>query len=251
MPMALDRNLWGEMFSRNAIPAFTCPHCKKGTLKADPKKIKVVEPPYSKKEHSDDAWEPDWIRERFVFAMQCSLASCGEVVIVAGDTQIDQVVQEDGGWGYEQMLRPRAMFPGPPIITLPSDLPSEVDSDVKAAFQLFWCDLDSSASRLRTSVERVLDHFKIPSSKAGGEYLTLSVRIQEFKKIDPDHADTFDALRYVGNVGTHVGELKREALLDAYEIYEDALDELFSKQKHKAKIASLKKKLIAAKGKYK
>ena len=180
--------------------------------------------------------------------MQCSVTSCGEVVVVLGDTQIEQVVQEDGSWGYEQMLRSRAMFPGPPIITLPSELPNDVESEAEAAFKLFWSDLGASASRLRTSVERVLDHFNIPATKAGGGFLTLNDRIKEFKKIDTDRADTFDTLR--GNVGTHLDELKREALLDAYEIYEDALNELFSNKK-KAKIAALKKKLIAAKGKYK
>jgi hypothetical protein len=149
------------------------------------------------------------------------------------------------------VLRPHSVYPGLPIIALPSEVPLEVQGETEAAFQLFWSDLGASASRLRTSVERVLDHFKIPRTKAGGGYLTLNDRIKEFKKIDPAHADTFDALRHVGNVGTHLDELKREALLDAYEIYEDALNELFSKKKHKAKIAALTKKLIAAKGKYK
>lgn len=58
-------------------------------------------------------------------------------------------------------------------------------------------------------------------------------------------------MRFVGNVGAHADNLKREALLDAFEIYEDALEELFVKKKHKAKIDALKKKIIAAKGKYK
>jgi hypothetical protein len=102
------------------------------------------------------------------------------------------------------MLRPRAMFPSPPIITLPSELPDDVESEAEAAFKLFWSDLGASASRLRTSVERVLDHFNIPATKAGGGFLTLNDRIKEFKKIDTDHADTFDALRHVGNVGTHL-----------------------------------------------
>ena len=48
--MSFDRDLWGETFSRDAVPAFTCPRRMKGTLKADPRKVKVVEPPYSKKE---------------------------------------------------------------------------------------------------------------------------------------------------------------------------------------------------------
>jgi hypothetical protein len=248
----MNRDLWDRYISQKRFPAFPCPKCKQGALGYDVENMKIIEPPYSKAAHGHEAWDPDWVEERFSVMLQCNLAGCGEVVVVAGETQIDQVVNDDGdGWTYEQMLKPRAVFPCLHIIKLDEDVPKLVQDEIKASFLLFWSDLGASASRLRASVERVLDDFKIPSTTVSGGFLTLNDRIQQFKKIDPDHAETFDALRFVGNVGAHADNLKREALLDAFEIYEDALEELFVKKKHKAKIDALKKKIIAAKGKYK
>jgi hypothetical protein len=248
----MKRYLWGNYISQKRFPAFPCPKCNQGVLGYEAEDLKIIEPPYSRAAHGDDAWDPDWIEERFSLMLKCSLARCGEAVVMSGDTMIDQVVNDDGsGWTYEQMLKPRAVFPCLYLIELDDDVPNLVQQEIKAAFLLFWSDLGASASRLRASVERVLDDFKIPSTKASGGFLTLNDRIQQFKKIDPDHAETFDALRLVGNVGTHGDDLKREALLDAFEIYEDALEELFVKKKHKAKIDTLKKKIIDAKGDYK
>jgi hypothetical protein len=50
----------------------------------------------------------------------------------------------------------------------------------------------------------------------------LNDRIKEFEAIDASHAETFDALREVGNVGSHQGDNTRETVLDAWEVYEDA-----------------------------
>jgi hypothetical protein len=228
----MKRLLWGNYISQKRFPAFTCPKCNQGVLGYEAEDVKIMEPAYSRAAHGDDAWDPDWIEERFSLMLKCSVARCGEVVVMSGDTMIDQVVNDDGnGWTYEQMLKPRAVCPCLHLIKLDDDVPNLVQQEIKAAFLLFWSDLGASASRLRASVERVLDDFKIPSTKASGGFLTLNDRIQQFKKIDPDHAETFDALRFVGNVGTHGDDLKREALLDAFEIYEDALEELFVKKK--------------------
>jgi hypothetical protein len=248
----MNRDLWDRYISQKRFPAFSCPKCKQGAMGYNVENMKIIEPQYSKAAHDQEAWDPDWVEERFSVMLQCNLAGCGEVVVMAGETQIDQVVNDDGdGWTYEQMLKPRAVFPCLHIIKLDGDVPKLVQDEIRASFLLFWSDLGASASRLRASVERVLDDFKIPSTTVSGGFLTLNDRIQQFKKIDPDHAETFDALRFVGNVGAHADNLKREALLDAFEIYEDALEELFVKKKHKAKIDALKKKIIAAKGKYK
>jgi hypothetical protein len=40
--------------------------------------------------------------------LKCNLARCGEVVVMSGDTMIDQVVNDDGnGWTYEHPPSPR------------------------------------------------------------------------------------------------------------------------------------------------
>lgn len=246
----MQRNFWTTNYSKKYLPAFPCPTCEEGTLKYDAKELKVIETEYSKAAHSHDEWDPDWVEAKFIAILECNRPTCGEIVVFSGDTFVDQVVDDDHGWAYEQRLRPKSVFPGIPIIFIHEDVPAGIQTEIELAFQLYWSDKGACASRLRTSVERILDDFKIPSTKSGGGYLSLNERIVEFKKIDPDHAETFDALRFVGNVGTHATELKQEALLDAFEIYEDTIDELFVKKKYKAKIDALKKKIIATKGKY-
>jgi hypothetical protein len=76
------------------------------------------------------------------------------------------------------------------------------------------------ANRLRASVETLLNELKIPtqgtSKKAKVFDLNLSQRIDEFKKLDPSQAPTLDALRVVGNVGSHEGTLIQGTILDAY-----------------------------------
>jgi hypothetical protein len=78
--------------------------------------------------------------------------------------------------------------------------------------------------------------------------LDLNGRVQLFEKSNPTLGRTFTALRMVGNLGSHGEDVKREALLDALELYEDALDTLFSQKQ--ARIEQLRKKLIDAKGRY-
>ena len=83
--MPLERELWLGNYSREAIPPFLCPHCKQGRLNADEKSLVVEEPAWSKELHGHEAWEPEWIEERFVLFLRCGVAKCSEVVAVSGD----------------------------------------------------------------------------------------------------------------------------------------------------------------------
>lgn len=76
----------------------------------------------------------------------------------------------------------------------------------------------------------------------------MQARIDQFAAVDLERKETFEALRIVGNLGTHESEVGRTVLLDAFELYEHALDELYGQKK--AKIDALRKKIIALKGKY-
>nr|WP_276522776.1 DUF4145 domain-containing protein [Cupriavidus necator] len=150
------------------------------------------------------------------------------------------------------MLRPRAFFPAPPIIDVPQDTPADVFNQIKQSFELFWSDFNSCANRLRVSVEFLLDMLKIgrfgTDKKGKTIALDLNGRIALFAKIEPDHADTLTALRMIGNLGSHGNEVSREALLDAFEIYGEALKDLCGNRK--ARMAALRAKLISSKGRY-
>lgn len=251
MRCPLEQELWEGLFPLDDPPLFPCPHCSKARLALEEAGTHQEEPQYSKALRKDADWDPEWITQRVALRLKCTDKKCGEVVFVSGEIVFSDVIDDDGDWSVEERFVPRSMVPAPPIIAIPGEVPRTVSVHVESAFELYWVDLGASANRLRTSVEVLLDDFKIPREgkrKNGKTYrLSLEARAEAFKLIDSDHATTFDALRVVGNLGSH-GEVYRQPLLDAFAIYEDALRELYGK--HKQKIAALRKKIIAKSGSY-
>jgi hypothetical protein len=67
--------------------------------------------------------------------------------------------------------------------------------------------------------------------------LDLSARIDKLpKKIGtPEYSEILHALRHIGNLGTHGTKVSREAMLDAYQLYEMALGKLFEDKNQTAK----------------
>lgn len=248
-----ERDHWSGAYSREGFPRFTCPRCRKGRFVHDQSSLFIEQPKFSKNESKHPDWEPDWDKERFSLRLTCESSDCGEIALVSGDTTVAEYYDEDfNTWGLVSLLRPQAFFPAPPIIAVPKEVPTNISEELDKAFQLFWVDLSASVNRLRVSVELLLDHFKIPRTgmdkKGKPNRLDLNARIALFEKSDPEHAPTLTALRMIGNLGSHGGEVNREPLLDAYEIYEYALAELCGQRK--ARIDQLRQKLIAGKGQY-
>jgi Domain of unknown function (DUF4145) len=186
--------------------------------------------------------------------LRCSASKSGEVVAVSGKVTVEPNYDDDGGWNYEGMLEPKRMYPPPPIISFPSNLPGPVTHELDLAFQFYWGDYGACATKIRTSVERLMDHFKVakfriaknpkkPNAPGKLTPLDLSSRIDKFIAATGTviHKDHLHALRIVGNLGTHKNVLGRTELLDAFEVYEHALEELVGKKS--AQIAKLAKKL--------
>lgn len=238
--MASTRSLWNETFLENEIPALPCPWCDRGNLRYLNKTLRVEEPEADKIAEQSGEITPLDVRYRFHLFLKCAVSTCGQVVSVHGDAEL----YENKSWRHDEdrfcyALCPKGMHPAPPLATIPPETPDRVVDELRVAFSLFWVDLGSCANRLRISVERVLDEFGLPEG-------TLFSRIKEFESADPAHAKTFDALRFVGNVGSHEGAVTRETILDSFEIFQDALAELYAKRS--TRIEALRQKIIASKG---
>jgi Domain of unknown function (DUF4145) len=259
--MVVERDLWGETFVEETIPHFVCPRCTQGRLTLIKDTLKLVQPQYSLDAHGHDAWEPEWITERFLMNLKCSLPKCGEVVCVTGDTITEDSYTKGGEPTWVTILRPKTMFPAPPIISIPKDTPSAIREAISSSFSMFWVERGASASRLRTSVERLMDHFgvvktriaknpKKPNKPGKRVPYDLSIRIAKFSAATKNEVQdkTLHALRVVGNLGTHGSALTPDALLDAFTIYEDALAELIGKRTKT--IAKLVKKITITGGRY-
>ncbi|WP_179874728.1 DUF4145 domain-containing protein [Rhizobium anhuiense] len=244
----MKRDLWNHSFS--SLPKWTCPACESGSLIAMEGFPHSEETEESKRERQNHPeWEPEWVRESFVALLKCD--ECGEVVTVAGTKRL---------WTYEdyenheqclgESFFVRHVYPAPHIIEISEELPAECAEQLELAFELYWVDKAAAANRLRILVERLMDHLNVPVEGNGKNdkirRLNLSERIDEFEKMKPGHKAALDALRFVGNHGSHAGQSDQEVLLDAFEVLEDALSELIDNKK--AKLAAKAKALIQSKG---
>lgn len=245
--MASNRDLWLESFDRNNIPALPCPSCRVGRLALDDETYSWRRLGTSDQFHSKFGYTPEEDYGRFVCQLVCSNGYCREVISVAGDTEELLTAVSDDGNRYDTILYPKIMLPGPPLMDIPEGTPVLAVEAIKQAFNAFWGDRGSAANRLRISVERIMDAHGIPKQD-GGKDLKLFRRIELFGEQNADSKDMLDALRHVGNLGSHDGDVSREALLDAFEIYQEWLRNFYGKYPNRMR--ALTERLIATKGRY-
>lgn len=124
----------------------------------------------------------------------------------------------------------------PYICSLPSDCPPEVQSEMESAFALFWSQPAACAGRIRVALELLMDHLGINGK-------TLDARIKEFAKVSPLEAGMLMAVKWLGNSGGHQSSVKKEDLLDGFEILEHTLVEIVELKAKRAKLAKLSEEL--------
>ena len=181
-----------------------------------------------------EAFEPEWTEGRFACLLACS--HCGGRVSVAGAYRIqdDRYYHPvDGESGdYEVYLRPQFFSDALPIIPIPENVPEDVADSLRVSFGLFWSDPESAANRIRKAVEHLLTAWRVPrtTGRRPGKkrsFLSLHVRINRFADLKPDLGEKLQAVKWLGNAGSHPASLDEEDVLDGYEILSYVLDELY------------------------
>jgi hypothetical protein len=186
----------------------------------------------SKRAHAHDAWDPEWIEERFTKLLKCNFANCGEIVSVSGNAGIeeDQFTNEEGNWqqDYVRHYEVQSLLPAPLPIRPIAKTPGTVREPLRMAGQLLWQSPEAAANHVRQAVEHLMDHQKVQKRvKAGGKKLTLHARLLEFEKKDGVNGPILRAIKWIGNDGSHQGGVSREEVLDAFDMMELALTNLF------------------------
>ncbi|MCC6246009.1 MAG: DUF4145 domain-containing protein [Gemmatimonadaceae bacterium] len=108
-----------------------------------------------------------------------------------------------------------------------------MSAQVNRSFSLYWSDAKACGNAIRCAVEELLTAQRVNKSagkpKPGKhrQMLSLHKRIELFAKAKPDLGDKLLAIKWIGNAGSHVDPLKKDDLLDAYEIMAFVLDELY------------------------
>lgn len=230
----MNRSLWVQPLSEWYAPPFTCPTCGKGILSLVQKPLVYEETAKSKRAHGDEDWSFQDTEYRFTARLKCGHGSCGDEAVALGIGWIEEQMTQEG-WGPTNYFSLKCCVPMPEIILIPQQCPAPVTSELRACFQLFWLDRAAAANRIRAGVERIMDHFRVPNrgrtAKNKFEKLSLHRRLERFEKSDKTIATRLMAIKWLGNTGSHQSEdVTREDILDALELLEDALVELFEQR---------------------
>jgi len=240
----MNRKLWTQELREYFCPAWTCPVCKHGTFNIIPKSLVYKETAESKQYHGHDEWEPDWTEYIFTAWAKCGNQPCGQELSISGSGGVDEYPHPDEGYIREPYFKPKLCIPMPDIISLSDKCPKEVSKELREAFKLFWLNRAACAGRIRTAIERLMDHLKVPKKRKNknGKFfnLTLHDRIEDYRKENTEIADRLMALKWLGNTGTHDDRIEESEILDGFEILEWSLEEIIEQRSHRVSILTKK-----------
>lgn len=219
-----------------------CPTCKIGSLEV-PQNDRLLHETAESKELNNYSGYPC---TDYIFSIHLKCNSCGERVAVSG-FRSEENFPSDEEFGLQSSINPVSFFPAPYIIDIPSSCPKSVHSVLKESFRLYWVDVSSCANKIRIVIELLFDELNVISITIQGKKLTLHKRIEEFQKMNPKVGEILLAIKWIGNEGSHLSELKKMDVLDAYELLEYALELLFDDKEKR--LLTLTQEINANKGK--
>lgn len=207
----------------------------------------AIRPAYAVPESGGYSPDEDW--GRFTLMLKCGVRTCGEIVSAVGTYQAEEVHKPNGTFA-ERRLRPTYMSPGPSLCEMPDNTPKPVREALLQSFSLFWADLGATANKLRVAAERVLNDQGVKQYNRTGKRvaLPLAKRIELYSQTKPGHKEVLDALCWVGNHGSHSGEVARDDVLTAFELMQSALQDLYGNH-YKKDLARRGRDLVARRGK--
>lgn len=245
----MNRSLWTQTLSRVSCPAWPCPVCSEGAAVLVPKSLVYHETVESKRSRHNKDWSPDWKGLTFTAWAECSHPSCKQQFSIAGKGGVEPDYDSDGLY-WEEFFSPLVCHPMPNMIQFPAKCPVDVRDELRAAFSIFWLHRAACAGRIRVALECLINHLGVPRQKKekNGKYsdLALHARVDYFANNEPVIGPQLMALKWLGNTGSHEREVHANDLLDALEIFEHVLSEIFDPQS--AKVAQLAQKLTKKHG---
>ncbi|MBB3388929.1 hypothetical protein FHT82_001652 [Rhizobium sp. BK275] len=225
----MEKYRWKSQYS--ILPSLPCPRCK-GTVSLDKNSLSVREPQYSHSARNREDWHYYDVDQRFICFLVCDQRFCGEIVAVSGVVghDVEIVDGEDGPeTEYPSFYYPKSMVPAPRPFVVSQKLSDKCKEDLHNAFRLIWADTAACANRLRSFVEHLLDQLgvtrKVPKTRS-----TLDDRIKLFGQQNPDHLEILQALREVGNAGSHGGRSAFEDIVECFVLAEWLIKTLIERE---------------------
>lgn len=252
--MSLRDNFTLAFNSDRATPLWPCPTCHQGRLVLSEETLHLEETALSASWHDLDAWEPEFIAQRFVALVICE--NCGDPIVLAGEGHLlPPEYSEDGGAiRYDNLLEPQFVRPAPIIVPRFKDLPDFVNKLLAKAEVLFWSDRDACGNVIRCIVEEVLTERGVRKSartrRGKLHRLPLHQRIVEYRDKRASNksiAQSMLAVKWLGNAGSHAGgSLTADDLFDGFDLLHYVLEEVYGQRTKKRE--ALAKRITKKKG---
>jgi Domain of unknown function (DUF4145) len=234
--MPINRDLFKQKFTETNIPAWECPYCK-NHLNLVPDSLKSRDTRSSGENRDDPDWDPDWIQGRFCALFICN--KCNDVFFVAGIRTLDHTHIDDGVYVDVTYYQPTHLQPAPLLVPLNKDIPDNIREQIKRASELYWCDLNATVNILRSIIELMLTNMGIKQhetvigkSKNFRRRLSLHERIKLFqnKVRFANLGIHLEAAKWIGNEGTHAGNITHDDVFDFADILELMFEEVYSER---------------------
>jgi hypothetical protein len=229
--MTINRELWLKPFHEENTPAWNCPNCKKGNLRSIENGFLYHETRETRADMNKKESDPEDYKYRYTLFLKCDNENCQEVVTSCGE---GFVIEEHAGWdGSEIVLvfAPRYFYPALELFVVPRQCPDEVKNEIRVSFSLFFSDPPASANYARKAVDAILTDKKIKrftiNQKGKKQRINLHDRIVAFQSRQPEVAKKLFAIKWLGNEGSHTDNITKNDVLDAYEILEVVIEDLY------------------------
>ena len=233
--MTISRRVWLEPFQKDNMPNWICPRCKVGILRPIEDTFHFAE---SGDIHAEivqcgEYFDFDCYTFRYTVLLKCNNSLCEEHVASGGDGYVDVNFSESNRGlepNYVEIFVPQFFFPPVFIFPIPIECPETVASEIKISFKLFFADPSASANYVRKTVDAILTDRgvkRFSGGKGKRKPINLHDRIIDFEKKNSEIAKKLLAIKWLGNEGSHANTMTKNDVLDAYEILEFVLDDLY------------------------
>jgi len=250
----MDRRILTQPFTIDRPLEWTCPRCEKAPLRLLKDTFQHKEPRDSR-DHSDDAWEPDWIRYVYTCLLECSNDNCKEIVASSGTGSLywSQGYDHEGNTEnyYTDHFTPKAFVPSLKLFKLPSKCPESVSDPIRESFSLFFLSPPAASNQVRIAVEALLTHLRVKRHivvKGKKAYVNLHQRILLLPPRFDAIRNLLLAVKWLGNAGSHNGTTRTTAedVMNSYDLLDHVLHEVFEPKL--SKLQKLAKKVNKKKG---
>lgn len=191
-------------FSKDDIPDWLCPNCYRATLKLVPESFKTGHTPQAQNYHKRDGYWPGNDEVIFSCMLACSQKNCEQSVALfgIGEYQQEYIDGTGGETDWFAYYVPRGFFPPLTLFTPCEQYPLKIKEQLQELSAQLPGHPQAAINALRTALEMIMDHFDIPREDKG-KFIPLGDRIKKIPGKFQNLKDGFDALKWLGNTGSH------------------------------------------------